>query len=91
MVFHKHIIILFLLLSSFHSARPANLLLQTKKFKALDINRDGLITMSDVAAAFGDTLDYHDADDFFQTFDLNHDGTVSLNEYLTKWSELNIK
>ena len=58
------------------------LFLQAEKFAKLDINKDGVITMSDVENAFKGEISYDEADKFFEIFDLNHDGMITLPEYI---------
>ena len=65
------------------------LFLQAEKFAKLDINKDGVITMSDVENAFKGEISYDEADKFFEIFDLNHDGMITLPEYINKWKEIN--
>lgn len=62
---------------------------QAEKFKLLDINKDGVITMSDLEKAFGEELSYDEGDKFFEVYDLNQDGMITVTEYLNKWNELN--
>ena len=63
--------------------------LQAEKFKKLDINKDGVITMSDVENAFKGEISYDEADKFFEIFDANRDGMITLPEYINKWKEIN--
>ena len=45
--------------------------------------------MSDVENAFKGEISYDEADKFFEIFDLNHDGMITLPEYINKWKEIN--
>lgn len=69
-------------------APGTNPFIQTLKFKKLDHNNDNIITMSDIRSAFGDSFNQDDANSFFATYDINHDGMITLPEYINKWNEL---
>lgn len=79
----------FLILIPYCKNNSQSLFDQAEKFKLLDINKDGVITMSDLEKAFGDELSYDEADKFFEVYDLNQDGMITVAEYLNKWNELN--